>query len=99
MTKQLNILVLCGNGAVTSTVVVTKLKDKLTEAKIQASYTQKRVAEGAQALEEKKYDVVVSTAGQKFAQGHDVPVLNGIPFLTGVGIDSVISKIAEIANH
>jgi len=98
MSKMLQILVLCGNGAVTSTVVMTKLKEKLRDNNVQATYTQKRVAEGTQALQDKNYDVVVSTAGQNFAKGHDVPVLNGIPFLTGIGVDGVISQIVEIAN-
>lgn len=50
MAKRLEILVVCGNGAVTSTVVLNKIKDALQKEGIQAKITQKRVAEGAQAL-------------------------------------------------
>lgn len=98
MTKRLEILVVCGNGAVTSTVVMNKIKEGLQKEGIQAKLTQKRVAEGAQTLESKKFDLAVSTAGQKFAKDSEVPVLNGIPFLTGIGQDAVISEIVEIAN-
>ncbi len=98
MAKRLEILVVCGNGAVTSTVVLNKIKDALQKEGIQAKITQKRVAEGAQALESKKFDLAVSTAGQNFAQDSDIPVLNGVPFLTGVGQESVISQIVELAN-
>jgi len=98
MTKRLEILVLCGNGAVTSTVVLNKIKEGLQKEGIQVNLTQKRVAEGALALANKKFDVAVSTAGQGFAADSDVPVLNGIPFLTGIGQEAVISQIVEIAN-
>ncbi|MCF1684741.1 PTS galactitol transporter subunit IIB [Tetragenococcus halophilus] len=98
MVKRLEILVVCGNGAVTSTVVLNKIKDGLQKEGIQTKITQKRVAEGAQALESNKFDLAVSTAGQNFAKDSETPVLNGVPFLTGVGQDSVISQIIELAN-
>lgn len=96
--RRLEILVVCGNGAVTSTVVLNKIKEGLEKEGVQANIVQKRAAEGSLALENKKFDVAVSTAGQNFAKNSDVPVLNGIPFLTGVGQDAVITQIVEIAN-
>lgn len=98
MAKRLEILVVCGNGAVTSTVVLNKIKEALNKEGIQANLTQKRAAEGAQTLESKRFDLAVSTAGQKFAKDSDVPVLNGVPFLTGIGQDAVISEIIELAS-
>lgn len=98
MSKRLEILVVCGNGAVTSTVVMNKIKEGLQKEGVQAALTQKRVAEGAETLASKKFDLVVSTAGQKFAKDANIPILNGVPFLTGIGQETVISEIIEIAN-
>lgn len=98
MAKHLNVLVLCANGAATSTIALASLKEAFEDNKLNASFTQKRVVEGAEALKSNHFDVVISTAGMDFAQGSNVPILSGVPFLTGIGKEAIIKKIIEIAN-
>lgn len=98
MSKHLNVLVLCANGAATSTIVLANLKESFEDRNLSASFTQKRVVEGAEAIKSTHFDVVISTAGMDFAEGSNVPILSGVPFLTGIGKDAVIDKIVEIAN-
>ena len=98
MSKHLNVLVLCANGAATSTIALASLKEAFEDNNLSASFTQKRVVEGAEALKNSHFDVVISTAGMDFAEGTTVPILSGVPFLTGIGKDEVIKQIIEIAN-
>lgn len=97
MNQELKVLVLCANGAVTSTMVLNSLKEAFQERNLQAAFTQKRVVEGAQALKDTTFDVVISTAGQDFGEATDVPILSGIPFLTGVGQEEIIAQVMTIA--
>lgn len=98
MSKHIHVLVLCANGAVTSTIVLSSLKESFEEVGISATFVQKRVVEGAQALAENDFDLVISTAGQSFAAESDVPVLSGVPFLTGIGKEEIIERAVEISN-
>ena len=72
-----------------------KLKELLEERGIDAIMSQCRVSEvpsvisGAQA--------VVATSQVPF--DIDVPVVDGIPFLTGIGIKEVIDQIEEILKN
>ncbi len=97
MRKHLNVLVLCANGAVTSTIVLTSLKEEFEKEGITASFIQKRVVDGEQALKENDLDLVISTAGQEFAKNIEIPVLSGVPFLTGIGKDKIIEKVISIS--
>lgn len=99
MRKNLKVLVLCANGAVTSTIVLTSLKEEFEKEGINASFVQKRVVDGAQALDEYDFDLVISTAGQDFAKDIQIPVLSGVPFLTGVGKDKIIDEVIRIADE
>ncbi|MHA1971839.1 MAG: PTS sugar transporter subunit IIB [Candidatus Hodarchaeales archaeon] len=85
------ILVACGTSIATATVVATKIKELLRENKIQASITQCKSFEVKSKVNYQKYDLVVSTtkvSGEKTVNGvrmiKEVPILNGIPYLTGM---------------
>ncbi len=99
MKRNLNVLVLCANAAATSTIVLASLKESFEENGLTGAFTQKRVVEGAQALKENDFDVVISTAGTDFAGETDVPIFSGVPFLTGIGKEEVIEKILKIASE
>ena len=90
MTKR--VLIVCGTGVATSTVVADKVRRHLESRGIPAVVDQTKVTElhrGATG-----YDVIVSTTQVSSDVG--VPVVAGLPFLTGIGIDEAL---AEVEGH
>lgn len=90
--KTYHIVVACGTAIATSTHVAIKIKEVLGARGIKITTTQCRVSEvpsytsGA--------SLIVSTAQVPFDL--DVPVVNGLAFLTGVGEKEVIDEIEKI---
>lgn len=84
------ILVACGNGIATSTVVATKVRQFLEEQGIQAETTQTKLMEVLGKVQ--GYDLLVTT-GQFEGQTGDVPVVKGMPILTGIGADQTLQEI------
>lgn len=85
------ILVACGNGVATSTVAGLKIKEACEAAGLAVSITQCKLLE----VESKasNFDLVVTTG---MFDGHvNVPVIGGIAFLTGIGVDQTIAQIIE----
>ncbi|SKC87917.1 PTS sugar transporter subunit IIB [Maledivibacter halophilus] len=91
--KQKKILVACGTGIATSTVVVKKLKTLLDQHGAAANVQQCKVSELDSKLDD--VDLIITTTPYKNTI-NDVPVVVAISFLTGVGIENDINKIVEI---
>jgi PTS system galactitol-specific IIB component len=92
MTKnKYTIIVSCGTAIATSTHVAIKLKEALEERGLKIHTIQCRVPEVSDYTDQA--DLVVTTAQIPFDL--DIPVINGIPFLTGVGIKEVIDNIEQ----
>lgn len=88
------IIVACGTGIATSTVVVKKLEEKLQEARIAHHIIQCKISEVASKA--KSADLVVTTTTMSPVDG--VPVIQALSFLTGIGMEADIEKIIEILN-
>ncbi|WAA09365.1 PTS sugar transporter subunit IIB [Fervidibacillus albus] len=88
------IIVACGSGIATSTVALQKLKEGLEErGKLdQVSFTQCSIPELASAAE--GHDVIVTTAqgGEELS----IPVINGMPLITGINAEQVVDEVIEI---
>lgn len=87
MTKK--VLVICGTGIATSTVVVDRLRDHLAASGIDADIVQGKVLGGLEDID--RYDIVVSTT--QLPHAVPVPVVNGTPFLTGIGLDDTLQEV------
>lgn len=87
------ILVACGNGIATSTVVASKIKNFLSEKGIQAETSQTKLMEVSGKVE--NYDLLVTT-GQFDGQTKGVPYVKGMPLLTGIGADAVLDEIYQV---
>lgn len=87
------IIVSCGAGIATSTVAIQKLKSEFEKRGLlnQVSFTQCTVAELSGKIE--GHDMIITTA--QFTQKVDIPVLSGLPFITGLGVDKLMSNIIE----
>ena len=92
------ILVVCGNGIASSSIMVSILEDYLREKKLQAqvdkaSLIDLRGAPGAAKIN--TYDCVLSSTK---IDNEDVktPVILGIGLLTGIGEDDVFEEINNL---
>ena len=85
------ILVACGSGAASSTVIVTRLKAALAERGYDVITKQCNIGNVASNLA--GIDVLLTLA--KIAGDFEVPTFDGIPFLTGVGKDQLVNDIVD----
>ena len=89
MTRRKRVLVACGTGIATSTHVANRLAREFEARGLDVVITQCRVSEvNAYASD---VDVIVSTA--QVAQQDGVPVVSGVPFLTGIGEAAALAQI------
>lgn len=83
------VLVACGNGIATSTVVATKIREAAEEKNIPVTVNQCKLMEAESMASD--YDLLV-TSGQ-FGGTVPVPVIVAMSLLTGVGEEETIEKI------
>ena len=86
------IAVICGASIVTSTIIADKLKRLLDEQNVQAEISKGLTSEADKLA--KNADLIVTTAFLRTDYG--IPVVNGVPFLTGVGVEKTIEQILDI---
>lgn len=87
------LLIMCGTGIATSTVVTNKIKSWLEEKGLtqEVKIYQSKVADEVNRIDE--YDIVVSTTVVP-ASIQD-KVIMGLPLLTGVGQEAMYQQIEE----
>jgi PTS system galactitol-specific IIB component len=86
------ILVACGTAIATSTVVAKKLEEKLRARGIEVAIVQCKASEvGSKAS---GYDLIVTTTEVDDTRGK--PCIRTLSFLTGIGIDADVEKIAKL---
>lgn len=88
-------LIMCGAGHATSTVVHSKIDDWLNENNLSGEVTIKQSAVSAEIenIANDKYDIVVSTT----IVPDDIKpkVINGVALLTGIGANQVFDEIKK----
>ena len=84
------ILVACGTGIATSTVVTLKLQEALKARNISADVKQCKVSEIGRRTD---VDLIVTTTTY---ENPNIPVFRSLSFLTGVGIEKDIDSIVGI---
>lgn len=86
------ILVACGNGIATSTVVASKIREYLGEKGIQVETSQCKLMEIPGKIQ--NFDLVV-TSGQYDGESYNVPIVKGLALLTGIGAEETLEKIYD----
>lgn len=86
------VIVACGSGVATSQTVASKVEKLLKERKVNAKVEAVDIKSLKTIL--KQSDVYISIVPVK--EEHDIPVLNGIPFLTGIGVKEELDKLIKI---
>lgn len=85
------ILIICGTGVATSTVVAMKVREHLQDAGIAASVDQGKVMDLVRG--DVNADLIVATTD--VPDSVTVPVIAGLPLITGIGEEKVFQAIDE----
>lgn len=88
-----NLLIMCGAGHATSTIAVSKVTKWLSDEKLtdQVKIYQSKIADELNKID--SYDVVVSTT--IVPESIKAKVINGLPLLTGVGLNEFFVELKK----
>ena len=84
---------MCGTAIATSTMVAMKVEDMLKKNGINAEVRRCMTSEAKTAS--KDVDLIVATTQ---VPDVEVPVIDGIPFITGIGVEAIEQKIIDALN-
>ncbi|MCS3606872.1 PTS galactitol transporter subunit IIB [Erwinia rhapontici] len=87
------IIVACGGAVATSTLAAEEIKELCEEHGITLDLVQCRVTEIETYMDDA--DLICTTARVDRTFG-DIPVVHGMPFVSGVGIDALRQKILTL---
>ena len=85
------VLVICGTGVATSTMVASSIREHCSQQGIDVQVTQGKVMDLLQG--DPDVDLIVATTS--VPDSVSVPVVAGLPFLTGIGRDDALAEIVE----
>ncbi|QDO90919.1 MULTISPECIES: PTS sugar transporter subunit IIB [Dolosigranulum] len=87
------LLIMCGTGVATSTVVTNKVKEWLKKENMdkEVKIIQSKVSDEVGRLDE--YDVVLSTT--TVPERVKDKVIDGVPLLTGINVDEMYKEIKD----
>ena len=86
------LLIVCGAGHATSTIAVAKVQEWLNQNKYtDVNIYQSKLADELNKIDD--YDAVISTT--IVADSIKDKVINGLPLLTGVGVDQLYADLKE----
>lgn len=89
--RKKRVLIVCGTAIATSTVVAYKVEDLLKKKGIPADIRRAMTSEAKTASRD--CDLIIATTQ---VQDVTVPVLSGIPFITGIGMPKLEEEIVTI---
>lgn len=87
------IIVACGGAVATSTLAAEEIKELCKENNIKLDLVQCRINEINTFIDD--VDLICTTARMDHTFG-DIPIVHGMPFVSGVGIDQLKDKILSI---
>ncbi len=96
--REIRILVACGTAIATATLVATKIEEKLKKMGISASIARCKAFEVGGKVQIFKPDVIVANTPVSEKDAKGIPIVNGFPFITGIGEDEAIEQILKAAS-
>ncbi|GAA2912818.1 PTS sugar transporter subunit IIB [Enterococcus pseudoavium] len=91
--KKIRVLVACGAGIATSTVVMKKVEELFAKNNLPVEITQIKIAEAA--AKQDSADMLISTT--MLPTEYSIPAIKAMAFLTGIGTEKVENEIIEAA--
>lgn len=93
--RKIKIITVCGSGVVSSTMVANKLKNQIEDEKgYQVETTEANPGQLEALMSSGSYDIIVALTPVN--KKYNIPVIDGIGYLTGFGEDEVMQKIYSI---
>lgn len=86
------IIVACGGAVATSTIAAKKVEELCRQYGIEAEICQMRISE----VEEHLEGTVLIVATVRAKKEYGVPLVSGMPFITGIGAEELQYRILEI---
>lgn len=86
------VIVACGGAIATSTIAGQKVKELAEKNNIPVEIVQCRISEIDAFLN--NIDLIITTS--KVKKEYDIPLLHGMPFVSGIGIEELEDKIIKI---
>lgn len=86
------ILILCGAGIATSTVIKNKVEEHLNKENIEYNISQSTLSGIHQEAKDK--DLIISS--MNIEEDYGVPVIVGTAFITGIGEEEVKNEIVDV---
>ncbi|MCX8601522.1 MULTISPECIES: PTS galactitol transporter subunit IIB [unclassified Gilliamella] len=86
-------IVACGGAVATSTLAAEEIKELCNENNIELDLVQCRINEINTFIDD--VDLICTTAKMDQTFG-DIPIVHGMPFVSGVGIEQLKAKILSI---
>lgn len=93
--KKLRVLVACGAGVATSTVVMQKLEELFLKNKIPVDLIQIKIAQAES--KQDSADMLISTT--MLPSEYKIPAIKAMAYLTGIGVDKVEKQIIDTAKE
>ncbi|MGB9679438.1 MAG: PTS sugar transporter subunit IIB [Thermoanaerobacteraceae bacterium] len=91
LNKKKKVLVACGTGIATSTVVAEKILEECKKENLEVDIRQCKVTEVKSYAD--NVDLIVTTTILK--DGFGKKVINALPLITGIGEDDVLKEIID----
>lgn len=89
--RKIKVLVACGAGIATSTVVVKKVEDLFARHHIPVEIDQIKISEAS--AKEDSADLLITTT--MLPTEYKIPAIKAMAFLTGIGTEKVEKEIIE----
>lgn len=90
-----SVLVICGTGVATSTVVATSIREHCTANGLDVDVQQGKVMDLLGTIPD--VDLIVATT--QVPDSITVPVVAGLPFLTGIGKEATLDEIVRYLSN
>lgn len=97
MAKTRTIIVACGMGVASSHLSANRIKDRLAEYGIKNVTI--RVVQYAKAQAESQYANVFVNLSPTDNHAYGCPVINGLPFMTGFGMDKAMLELKAVLDN
>lgn len=94
MARKKKVYIVCATGIATSSMLRVKIEDFLRRKGIDATVNQYRVTELTPSRVDA--DVIVATTGMPAEFTRVVPVINGVPLITGKGEKEVLQELLDV---
>jgi galactitol PTS system EIIB component len=94
MAEKKRVLVVCGTSIATATVGATKVKELANQAGIPVEVIQCKAAEVRGRIQTINPNLIIGMT--ILPKDLNIPVLSGVPFLSGMGLDKLKADILNI---